>query len=322
MLDLVREQPDHLLDALWRVDAAGLRAVDAPGGLVVCGMGGSAIGGDLAAAAIGDRAVRPLRTVREYAPPPWLSAGALVLCASYSGDTHETLACFEAAGAAGAARVALTTGGELAEAARAEGVPVIGAPGGLQPRAAVAYMVVGALECAALAGAAPSLRAEVEAASALQRELLESWGALAGEIAAELSGTVPLVYGSGPTDPVALRWKTQLNENAKVPAFSSVLPEADHNEICGYERSSGFAAVFLEDRGQDARNRQRIELTAAAAAESGMAVRRVESRGETGLERVMSLVLLGDLVSVLLAELEGTDPVGTEALDRLKEELR
>ena len=318
MIDVVREQPDHLLDALWRVDSAGLRRSDAPGGLVVCGMGGSAIGGELAAAAIGDRALRPVRTIRGYALEPWFAGDALVLCASYSGNTEETIACFEAAGAAGAERVALTTGGRLAELAREAGVPVIGVPGGIQPRAAVAYMVVAALECAATCGAAPSLRGEVEAAGALLRDLLDD--PRAGDVAGALEGRVPIVYGAGLTDPVATRWKTQINENAKLPAFRSTLPEADHNEICGYG-PGGFAAVFLEDRGQQERIGRRIEVTARIAAEAGLAVQRVESRGETGVERVMSLVLLGDLVSVRLAELTRVDPTPVDAIEALKREL-
>ncbi len=129
MLEDVLAQPQQLGDALWRAQSAGIPKQDRPGGLVVCGMGGSAIGGDLATAALGDRATRPITTVRGYALESWTGPDSLVLCASYSGDTEETLACFEAAGVAGAGRVALTTGGKLAEAARAEGVPVIGVPG-------------------------------------------------------------------------------------------------------------------------------------------------------------------------------------------------
>ena len=150
MIDDVLAQPDQLGDALWRVQSADLRKRDMAGGLVVCGMGGSAIGGDLAAAALGDRATRPIRTIRGYGLDPWTGADALVLCASYSGDTEETLACFEAAGIIGAPRVALTTGGTLAAAAREEDVPVVGVPSGMQPRAAVIYMTVAAL------GAPPS----------------------------------------------------------------------------------------------------------------------------------------------------------------------
>ena len=262
MLTDIVDQPDQLRDAVWRAESAAVPRRDAPGGLVVCGMGGSAIGGELAAAAIGTRALRPLRTVREYSIEPWVGPETLVLCSSYSGDTEETLACFQAAGSAGAPRVAVTTGGALAAAAREDGVPVIGIPGGFQPRAAVAYGVVAALECAAACGAAPSLRDEVEGTSLALEARVADWGpgapddSRAKQLARALVGRVPVIYGAGPTVAVASRWKKQLNENAKVAAFSSVLPEADHNEICAYEdgaTASLLSAVFLGDRDLHAR---------------------------------------------------------------------
>ena len=128
MLDDVLAIPDHLRDALWRVESARLEPLDADG-LLVCGMGGSAIGGDLAAAALGARLTRPLLTVRGYELPSWASAEWTVLCSSYSGDTEETLACFAAAEALGARRIVASTGGALVEGARAAEVPVIGLPG-------------------------------------------------------------------------------------------------------------------------------------------------------------------------------------------------
>jgi glucose/mannose-6-phosphate isomerase len=330
MLGDVLQQPHQLGDALWRVQAAALRRRDLPGGLVVCGMGGSAVGGDLAKAAIGDHASRPIRTVRGYGLEPWTGPDTLVLCASYSGDTEETLACFEAAGALGAPRVAITTGGKLAEAAREEGVAVIGVPAGMQPRAAVVYMTIGALECATLCGAAPTLHAEIDTAAALLASLAEQWGpdtpadSEAKAIARQLGGTISVVHGAGTSAPAAGRWKTQLNENAKLAAFAAELPEADHNEICGWERGRELApmsAVFLEDSDQHPRITRRVELTAAAAAAAGAPVVRVSSRGESGLERVLSLVLLGDLVSVYVAALAEVDPTPVDALVRFKEAL-
>lgn len=319
MIELVREQPHQFADALWRVESAGVPARDAAGGLVVCGMGGSAIGADLAAAAIGRRATRPLRTIRGYELDPWVGEDTLVLCASYSGDTEETLACFEAAGAAGAPRVALTTGGRLAELAREAGMPVIGAPGGMQPRAAVVYMTVGALECAAACGAAPSLRGEIEGAGDVVAQVLEDPAPAA--LAAALQGRTPIVYGAGLTAAPAGRWKTQVNENAKLPAFQSTLPEADHNEICGYAAGGDFALILLEDEDQDPRIRRRTEVTAEIAADAGLPAHRVHSRGRTPLERVMSLVTFGDLVSVRLAELAGVDPTPVDAIERFKQSL-
>src|SRR5262245_53669656 len=138
MLDDVLAIPDHLRDALWRLDSARLESADAAG-LIVCGMGGSAIGGDLAAAALGDRLRGPLSTVRGYELPSWATPDWAVLCSSYSGDTEETLACFVAAGELGAQRIVASTGGALVDAARGEGVPVVGLPGILPaPRTAVA----------------------------------------------------------------------------------------------------------------------------------------------------------------------------------------
>src|SRR5436189_119821 len=164
----------------------------------------------------------------------------------------------------GAPRIALTTGGRLAELARAEGVPVMSPPGGFQPRATVVYMLIGALECAALAGVTPSLRGEIEAAAGLLETLVEEWGpdtaaeSQAKALAARLNGTIAIVNGAGLTAPVARRWKTQINENSKLPAFCSELPEADHNEVCGWDASDGLApmsAVFLDDRDLSDRER-------------------------------------------------------------------
>ena len=330
MLGDVLAQPLQLGDALWRAQSAGIERRDRPGGLVVCGMGGSAIGGDLAAAALGDRATRPITTVRGYALEAWIPPDSLVLCASYSGNTEEALACFEAAGAAGTGRVALTTGGKLAEAAREESVPVIGVPAGMQPRAAVLYMIVATLECASLCGAAPGVHSEIDMATALLEQLVEEWGPDAPEdsqakaIARTLQGTIPVVHGAGPTSAPARRWKTQVNENADAAAFWSDLPEANHNEICGWPRGRAVAplsAVFLGDPDQHPRIHRRIELTAAEVESAGAPAIRVEARGESRLERVLSLVLLGDLASVYLAVLNGVDPTPAEPLDRFKAAL-
>jgi glucose/mannose-6-phosphate isomerase len=322
--------PDQMRDALWRVESAGLTEVDTPGGLVVAGMGGSAIGGALARSALGDRASRPIVLARGYALPAWTTPDTTVLCASYSGNTEETLAAYEAAGALGATRIVATTGGRLAEAARAEGVPVIPLPGGFQPRAAVAYSLVAALEVAALCGAGDRLHAEIDVAAAHAEVLVAEWGpdgsedSLAKTLARGLHGTVPQVAGAGLTAPIAYRWKCQFNENAKVPCFSAELPELDHNEIVGWAGAAELgrhSAVFLDDSDLHPRVRQRIELTRGLIAADAAATYRVQSVGENRMERLVSLVLLGDLVSLYLAVLGGVDPSPVAMIDRLKGEL-
>ena len=235
MLGHVLELPAQLADARRRMARSDLPDRDLRGGLLVCGMGGSAIGADLAVAVIGSRARRPIRVVRDYAPDPWIGSETLVLCASYSGNTEETLEAFALAGEAGAPRAVLTTGGELARAAEAEGVPVLGLPAGLQPRAAVAYMLAGALEAATRCGVAPDLAAEIDPACRLLAGLAQQWrpgghGSEPERLARRLSATT-VVYGAGPTVAVAVRWKAQLNENAKLAAFSGALPDRPQRDL-------------------------------------------------------------------------------------------
>lgn len=322
--------PEHLRDALWKVESAGLEPWDSPDGLVVAGMGGSAVGGQLARAILSDHASRPLLGARAYGLPPWTTPDTTVLCASYSGNTEETLACYEAAGVIGARRVVVTTGGELAALARADRVPVVPVAGGFQPRAAVAYMTVAALQVAALCGVGPGMNSELDVAADHLEELVIEWGpegapdGLAKSLARALHGTVPVVAGAGLTTPIAYRWKTQANENAKIPSYALELPELDHNEIAGWGSANEFgrfSAVFLDDADTHPRVKARIELTAQLIAPGAAGVHRVESRGQTTAERVFSLVLLGDLVSVYLAALRGVDPEPVEILDRLKAEL-
>src|SRR5918912_831352 len=163
--------PEHLRDAVWKVESAGLDAWDSPGGIIVAGMGGSAIGGELARAILGDHASRPLITARAYGLPPWTTNETTVVCASYSGDTEETLTCYEAAG-------------------------------GYQPRVAVAYLTVAVLEVAALAGVGPRMNSEIDVAADHLEELVIEWGPDADDgteakaLAHALRGTVPVVAGA------------------------------------------------------------------------------------------------------------------------------
>jgi glucose/mannose-6-phosphate isomerase len=322
--------PEHLRDALWKVQSAQMRSWESPGGLIVAGMGGSGVGGVLARAILGDHASRPILSLRTYGLPAWTTPDTTVMCASYSGNTEETLACYEAAGALGAKRVAVTSGGELARLARADGVPVLPVAGGLQPRAAVAYMTVAALEVAGLCGAGPRVGSEIDVAAEHLEQLVVEWGADGPEesepktLARALRDSVPVIAGSGITQAVAYRWKTQLNENAKLPAFTHELPELDHNELVGWEDAPSlgrFAGIFLDDSDTPPRVKQRIALTRELIADKATGTFVVQSRGHTAVERIFSLVLLGDLLSLYVAVLRGVDPTPVAAIEQLKARL-
>ena len=320
MLDDILAIPDHVRDALWRVESARLESSEAAG-LMVCGMGGSAIGGDLAAAALGDRLTRPLLTVRGYALPSWATPEWAVLCSSYSGNTEETLACFAAAEALGARRLVASTGGALVDGARESGLPVIGLPGILPaPRTAVAYMLVCAAEVAAVVGVAPRIHTEIDAAAAFLEQESDGLQKRAEEVVSRLGDTITVVTGADLTAPVARRWKTQINENAELPAFFSELPEADHNELCGWAGGK-LSTVMLEDCDQHPRERRRFELTAELIESSGAEAVRIETEGETRIARLLWATMLGDLVSLRIAEARGVDPLPVTAIEGLKTAL-
>ena len=330
MLSDILALPEQLGDALWRVESAAIEPLETPGGLIVAGMGGSAIGGALARAALADQASRPILAATGYGLPSWTTPDTTVLCASYSGNTEETLACFESAGALGARRIVVTAGGRLAEQARAAAVPVIPIPGGFEPRAAIAYLLVSALEVAAMCGAGPRLAAELDVTASHLEELVAMWGPDAGDdaepkaLARRLHGSVPVIAGAGLTGPIAYRWKTQINENAGLPAFAAEIPELDHNELAGWMGADAlgpFSAVFLDDCDSHPRLRRRIELTEGFVAPHARATGVVVTRGESALERVCSLVLFGDLLSCYLAALGGVDPTAAPPLEELKQQL-
>ena len=164
-------------------------------------------------------------------------------------------------------------------------------------------------------------------------QLVAEWGpdaaedSLAKRLARSLLGTTPVIAGAGLTTPIAYRWKTQINENAKQPAFFNELPELDHNELVGWEGAGAlnpparFAAVFLDDSDAHPRVKERMALTERLIAPYAAASFHLETRGETTIERVISLVLLGDLVSIYLAALRGVDPGPVRAIEQLKAAL-
>jgi len=181
-----------------------------------------------------------------------------------------------------------------------------------------------AAEVAALTGAAAGIRTEIDSSGAHLREAAPRLISQAAGLAEHLDGSIPVVYGADLTVPVARRWKTQINENSKLPAFSAELPEADHNEIEGWDGAAAagsLSAVFLEDRDQHPRVRQRFDLTAKLIEPGAASVSRVETEGESRTERLLWTVMLGDLLSLHLAARRGVAPSPVETMDRLKDEL-
>lgn len=321
MIDQVLDIPNHIRDAFWRVDSARLEA-RASAGLVVCGMGGSAIGGELARGLLGDRLSGPYSVHRGYGLPSWVSSGWAVLASSYSGDTEETVSSFESAAEIGAHRWVVSTGGGLGARARDNGAGVVGLPGLFEPRMAVGYMTVVAANAAHLAGIAPDLRSELERAADFLDSRKAGLSPLAKELASQIGDTPVVVHGAGLTVSPAKRWATQFNENAKQLAFAAEIPEANHNLIEAWPKGTGgLGAVFLNDSGQTDRERRRMELTAESIEATGAPVFSVETAGETRSERLLWAVMFGDLVSYEVASLRGVDPTPVDQIESFKRRL-
>ncbi len=300
-----------------------------PREVLVAGMGGSALAGDLLHALAHDRAPFAVHVLRGYTVPAWVGPTTLVVGSSYSGSTEETLAAFEAARARGARGVVVASGGPLSGRAAREGLPWIRVPPGLPPRAALAYLLlplVALLEAAgAPLGGATEREEAVAVLAALGAEVgpeVPTWRNPAKELATWLEGRRPVVYGTDRTAAAAYRWQTQLLENAKVVAFSGALPEVDHNAIEAWAAEPGgeWGVVWLRDPAEHPRVARRAVLTRALL-EARLATREVWARGEGRLARLLSLVHLGDWVSYYLAILRGADPWAIETLERFKRRM-
>jgi glucose/mannose-6-phosphate isomerase len=179
-----------------------------------------------------------------------------------------------------------------------------------------------AAELAALALAGPRIHTEIDAAASHLGGAFEAAQARSRELAAEIGDATPVIYGGDLTAPVAYRWGTQINENAKIPSFSGALPEADHNQLEGWSGADErFAAIFLADRDQHPRERKRFELTASAIEPNAAAVIEIETEGESRTERVLHTVMLGDLLAIELANARGVDPLAVDLLEGFKREM-
>jgi glucose/mannose-6-phosphate isomerase len=299
--------------------------------IVVCGMGGSGIAGDVARGLLADRVGSPIVVSKGYTLPAFCGPKTLLFALSYSGNTEEALAAYREATVRGCRTVSISSGGRLRELAGAGGGIHVDLPAGApMPRAALGYLagavlgLIGHFERAELA-------TEVHGAARHLDELAARWDPRqptdrneAKSLAEWLGGRTPVIWGSeGLMEPAALRWKNQMNENAKVPAVWSVLPELDHNEVEGWspDAAKDFAVVALRHGGEHPRVAERFAVTSELAAAAGIDVRQVRAEGGGPMEWLFSQVLQGDFVSTYLGILRGVDPTPVPVLTGLKERL-
>jgi glucose/mannose-6-phosphate isomerase len=330
MLRLVAETP-RMMRAAWQLS----RGLELPAGhrkvrsVAVVGMGGSAAAGDLVRGIFSDRLSVPLVSVRDYDLPAWVGPETLVVAASHSGATEETISAFSTALSRRCPAVVISSGGPLAQVAKQVGLPSLIYPDESQPRAALGYGLVllgGLLERAGLLELGES---ELEAAARAAEAIVEANqpdvptdANTAKQLAWSLVGRLPVVEASGFLAPVARRWKTQLNENAKSGAIAEELPEATHNTVVGYEQPDTVRdhlyVVMLSSELDHPRNARRATISAQLLAGAGLTYQLIPLAGDGRLAQAVSAIVLGDYASVYLGLLYGVDPTPVEAINVVK----
>ena len=333
MFDAAAAFPEQVADAARAAkDVDGLPARDAVEHVVVLGMGGSGIAGDVIYATAAPFMSVPVVVVKSYELPAFVGEGSLVFAVSFSGDTEETVEAASLAAVQGARVVAVTSGGELARLASGWGAPVVPVPGDIpQPRAALGAMAIPPLVVLEQIGFFKGAYQWIDlAVSQLQRrrDRLTRPGNEAEELARRIGGTVPLVYGGGIVGATAAqRWKTQVNENANAPAFWNTHPELCHNEVQGWGQHGDvtrqvLTLVNLRHDGEHPQVIRRFELTDELVREVVAGIEEVHAEGEGELAQLLDLILFGDFVSLHMAALVGLDPGPVPALVEIKESLR
>lgn len=298
--------------------------------VVVTGLGGSAVGGDLLRVLVEDNGEVPLVVNRDYQMPAFVNDRTFVIAASYSGNTEETLSAFEDAQDRGALLACVTSGGELAQRAAHYGTPVAFIPKGQPPRSAMGYMFIPMLMAAHKAGVIRrDPTTDLQNAIALLEKAREQWNAdvpfeknPAKQLAAKLYGKLPIIYGSQAySTVVAFRWKTQLNENTKIHAYSNGYPEMNHNEILGWvlakQQVPNLAVVLLRDQMERPKIVARVETTKRLFARAAE-VHETFAEGQSLLARMLHAIYLGDWVSCYLALLYGVNPTDISYINLLK----
>jgi len=332
MLGCIERFKDQCLDAVERARKISLPSYPVFQNILICGMGGSAIGGDLIRAYSAHHCTIPVGVNRNYTLPAYVNQNTLVIVSSYSGNTEETLAAYNEARSLGAYIIGVTTGGILAQRCKEDNNPCYTFPSGYQPRAALGYSFLSLLVLFESLGLIPTQKDALDDLHQVLNTCKQNNQFScpldknqSKQLAQKLHNKIPVIYsGQDAFAPVASRWSGQFNENAKVLAHASTLPEMNHNEILGWanpaENLKNFHIIYLLDSGYLPQTRKRFEITRDLLSQYPHSI--IESCGNTLLGRMFSLIHLADYVSLYLAYLYEENPTPIAAIDLFKEKLQ
>ncbi len=303
-----------------------------PENIIIAGMGGSAIGGEIVKDWVRNKVTTPIEVSRDYTLPNYADETSLVVASSYSGDTEETLGAFLDAKRRGCMVCCVSSGGALLRYAERFGVPFLNVPKGMPPRAALPYMFVPLLRWFEKVGFASGFTEEFQEANQVLKKVAKENAPdtptkknPAKTLAHQVLGTMPVVYGFGFYRSVAQRFKQQFNENSKIPAKWEFFPELDHNEVVGWNENGvtamNFSAIFLRAKNETEEVRSRIEITKKLMLKTVPKQFEVWSQGNGNLARMLSTILVSDFTSVYLAVLRKVDPTPVPTINLLKKKL-
>lgn len=324
MEQLISAFPDHIKEALEIAKATTLKKPENEiQNVVICGMGGSGIGGEMVAKWLEDELEVPVATVHDYTLPKFVSKNTLVIGSSYSGNTEETMESLEKAVKAGAFMVGVCSGGKLEQLLKDNGFDAIIVPGGNPPRSMLAYSVVQLLNIFKQYGLIEGK--ELKEFAAAREFIIENETEIkdkAMELAKFLKGRTGIFYGTTKYLPVLIRARQQFNENSKELCWHHAIPEMNHNELVGWGGGDErFATVFLTAEDIHPRNAKRIEINKEVIAKKTSKMMDIQAKGATTLIRSVYLINLVDWSSVYLSQLKDVDAIDIAVIDHLKGEL-
>ena len=330
MYQSIYDFPDHIAQALDIGRTINFHnTYDNIQNIVIAGMGGSAIGGDVVKLLTKNELKVPFVISRNYKLPNWVNENTLVICSSYSGDTEETLDSFDDSLNKGAKIIGISTGGTLTKLLIGNKLDVVTIPSGLQPRAALALSFVPMLCLLNKLGfiSSNSIK-DLKSTVSLLNDFRDKYYNQNEQnptyaIAQRIYKTIPIIYGENEyTGIIALRWKGQLSENSKMLAFCNDLPEMNHNEIVGWENNNtlmdNISVIWLKDKDDHPRIISRQTATKDIIGKIAANHEVVSLQGDTQVERLLHLVHFGDWLSYWCAILHKTDPTPVKKIDHLK----
>lgn len=322
---MIGEFPNQLEDAISIVETTEFSGINISKvqNILISGMGGSGIGGDFVKAICSNISTKPIAVSKRYTIPAWVNEKTLVICNSYSGNTEETLTSYELAIAKGAQIVCISSGGKLLEMARENGHSYIRVPNSYSsPRACLGYSIVAQLGVLNhLKLVQERWKKEILRAADLLRAEQEKIRIVAGDLAGKIKEKEIVIYSEVTMEPLAMRWRQQINENAKTLCWHHVIPEMNHNELVGWKDEKDIAVFFLRSSYNSQRNSLRMDINKKIIEKCTSSIFDLYGKGNSFIEHILYLVNIGDWISYELALLKGRDVEEVNVIDYLKSEL-